>query len=209
MELLKKTNGNLPRTNEEKQQILDNAAFHYGNFLTALGFDWQEDPQTKETPKRVAKAWIEDLIRGSVSEEPAITQFPNQVYSGAVFQGDIEVISLCSHHNLPFTGKAYVAYVPKENGKVVGLSKLNRIVDWFARRPQIQEELTQDIHNYIDKKIENNGVMVMIVAKHSCCSNRGIGHDSTMITSVPSGLFLTNETGTKDEFYQFVNKLKV
>ncbi len=206
--LLTQANGNIVRREVDKKRMIAEAAKHYGNFLTALGFDWKADDNSADTPNRVAKAWVEDLIRGCIDPEPKITQFKNKIYTGAVFQGDINVVSMCSHHNLPFVGRAYVAYVPKKNGKVAGLSKLNRITDWISRRPQLQEELTQMIHDYIDSKIENDGIMIMIVAKHSCCSNRGIGHDSTMITSVPSGLFLSNEYGTKDEFYQFVNNLK-
>lgn len=208
MKLLKRANGNLPRTEEEKKQMIEQASIHYGNFLTALGFDWKADENSQETPRRVARAWVEDLIKGCLEPEPKITQFPNREYSGMVFQGDIEVISLCSHHNLSFVGKAYVAYLPKKKGKVIGLSKLNRIVEWFSRRPQLQEELTKAVHDYLNSKIDNGGVMVMIEARHSCCSNRGIGHDSTMMTAVPSGMFLENQGGCKDEFYQFVNQLK-
>lgn len=208
MKLLKHANGNLPRTEEERKKMIEEGTLHYGRFLTAMGFDWQADENSKDTPLRVSRAWIEDLIKGCVEPEPKITQFPNRNYHGMVFQGDIEVVSLCSHHNLGFVGKAHVAYLPKRKGMVLGLSKLNRTVDWFSRRPQLQEELTKGIHDYLSGKIDNGGVMVMIEAKHSCCSNRGIGHDSTMITAVPSGMFLNNKGGCKDEFYQFINKLK-
>lgn len=208
MKLLEQANGNLPRTDEEKASMIVEAAKHYGNFLTALGFDWQKDQNSDDTPTRVAKAWVNDIVWGSVSEQPKITQFPSPNYQGMVFQGNIDVISLCSHHNMPFTGKAYVAYIPQDQGKVVGLSKLNRIVDWFSRRPQLQEALTQQVHNFIAEKISNNGVIVCIKANHTCCSNRGIGHDSTMMTTAPSGFFLENKDGCKDEFYQFINNLK-
>ena len=207
MKLLKQANGNLPRTEVDKKRMIEEAAKHYAGFLTALGFDYKSDPNSDDTPHRVAKAWVNDIVWGSMNEQPKITQFPNPNYKGMVFQGDIDVISLCSHHNLPFTGKAYVAYIPKVGGEVVGLSKLNRIVDWYARRPQLQEELTQQIHDFVSEKISNDGVIVMIKAKHTCCSNRGIGHDSTMMTAAPSGLFLSNEGGCKDEFYQFINRL--
>jgi GTP cyclohydrolase I len=123
-----------------------------------------------------------------------------------VFQGNIEVKSICSHHHLPFVGKAHVAYLPGD--KVIGLSKLNRIVEWFARRPQVQENLTMQIHDYINKVCEgNNGVAVMIEANHMCACIRGVKHDSTMMTSKLSGAFL-NRPEVREEFYDFVKRLK-
>ena len=114
---------------------------------------------------------------------------------------------MCSHHNLAFTGKAYVAYIPGE--RVIGLSKLNRIVDWFSRRPQIQEGLTQQVLDFLNTTLENNkGVMVLIEAKHTCCSNRGIKHKSSMSTALATGYFLENKDGCKDEFYKFIDNLK-
>jgi GTP cyclohydrolase I len=102
-------------------------------------------------------------------------------------------------------GQAHVAYIPSKDGKVIGLSKLNRIVDWFSRRPQVQENLTMQIHTYIDKICEKNkGVAVMIEANHTCCSNRGIKHDSTMRTARMSGAFLDEKDNSRSEFYKFV-----
>lgn len=208
MKLLEIANGNLPRTEQEKLKMIEEATLHYGRFLTALGFDWEKDPNSQNTPKRVAKAWVYDLIRGSVSSAPEITTFPGIKYQGMVFQGNIEVVSMCSHHNLSFIGKAHCAYIPKKDGEVIGLSKFNRIVDWYSRRPQIQEGLTQQIHQELSSMVNNSGVMVMIEASHSCVSCRGIGQDSMMITAEPSGLFLENHGGCKDEFYKFVDRLK-
>lgn len=207
MKLLQSANGNLPRSEEEKKKMINEAAVHYGNFLTSLGFDWQSDLNSKETPKRVAKAWVNDLIKGCVSDKPNITQFPNNGYDGIIFQGNIKVVSMCSHHNLPFTGVAHVAYIPKENGKVIGLSKLNRIVDFYSRRPQIQEGLTQQIFDELDNLVDNEGVAITVECMHTCCSNRGIGHDSTMKTAKMSGYFKTNIIGTRDEFYKMIEKL--
>ncbi len=124
MDLIK-SNGNLPRTEEEKQEMIEKAASHYANFLTALGFDWANDVNMADTPRRVAKAWVNDLVKGCVSEPPKVTAFDNEdEYDGMVFQGNIKLISLCSHHNLSFTGKAHVAYIPAKDGKVIGLSKM-------------------------------------------------------------------------------------
>lgn len=208
MQLLDKANGSMPRTEEQKKQMIEEAAVHYGRFLESLGFNYKLDPNSANTPHRVAKAWINDIIKGTVTPEPEISRFPSDGYDGIVFQGNIEVVSLCSHHNLSFTGKAYVAYIPKKNGYVIGLSKLNRIVDWYARRPQIQEGLTMQIHEHLARLTDNDGIAVVIEANHSCCSNRGIGHNSTMMTSKLSGLFFTNEIGTRAEFFKMIDNLK-
>lgn len=206
MKLIEKANGNLPRRDIDKIRMIQEAEIAYGQFLTALGFDWERDENSENTPHRVAKAWVNDLISGTNTEKPKITTFPSN-YKGIVFEGDIEVVSMCSHHNLAFTGTAYVGYIP--GGRVVGLSKLNRIVDWYSRRPQIQEGLTQQIHDELSTLLEkNNGVIVVVEAKHTCCSHRGIKHKSTMITASASGLFLKNDSGCKDEFYKMIDKLK-
>jgi GTP cyclohydrolase I len=199
MELLKKSNGNLPRTQDEVNQMIEQAAQHYGEFLKAVGFDFEADRQTVDTPKRVAKSWLKDLIIGSITDEPNITVFPNdEGYSGLVIQSGIPIVSMCAHHNLSFTGYATVAYVPGEN--VIGLSKLNRIVEWFSRRPQMQESLTQQIHDYIASKMECKSVAVSIACKHTCCSHRGIKHPSVMTTNKFSGVFMESNNLIREEF---------
>ena len=198
-ELLKKSNGNLPRTSEEIEQMITEAASAYANFLKALGFDYEADRQTVDTPKRVAKAFIKDLIVGSITPEPNITVFPNdEGYDGLVIQSGIPIVSMCAHHNLAFTGYATVAYVPAEN--VIGLSKLNRIVEWFARRPQMQESLTQQIHDYVADKMSCESVAVSIACKHTCCSHRGIKHPSVMTTNKFSGVFMEKNNMIREEF---------
>ena len=210
MELLKQPNGNLPRTEEEKIQMIEEAAEHYGRFLNALGFDWKENAHTKDTPRRVAKAWVTDLISGTNSEPPRVTSFPNEEgYTGLVCQTRIPVVSMCAHHNLAFTGIAHVAYIPGKGleSTVVGLSKLNRIVDFYSRRPNIQEGLTKQIHDEIDLLCENNrGVAVVVEAQHSCVACRGVKHDSVMKTSHLSGYFHTNEVGTRVEFFSLIDQ---
>lgn len=204
-ELLKKSNGNLPRTSEEIELMITEAASAYANFLTAVGFDYTADRQTVDTPRRVAKAWLKDLIVGSITPEPNITVFPNdEGYDGLVIQSGIPIVSMCAHHNLAFTGYATVAYVPAEN--VIGLSKLNRIVEWFARRPQMQESLTQQIHDYIADKMVCNSVAVSIACKHTCCSHRGIKHGSVMTTNKFSGVFMEPSNMIRDEFLQAIMK---
>ena len=207
-ELLKYANASIPRTEEEKQKMIAAAAQHYGEYMTALGIDWKNDPNSSDTPMRVAKAFVNDLAQGCYMAPPKITAFDNlDKYDGMVFQGNIDVKSFCSHHHLPFIGKAHVAYIPSEDGKVIGLSKLNRIVEYFARRPQVQENLTMQIHDYINSTCTGNkGVAVMVEAGHLCACVRGVRHDSTMMTSKMSGAFIQDGT-TRNEFYRFVDKL--
>ena len=210
MELLQKANGNMPRTSEEKLQMIDQAAIYYGQFLNALGFDWEKDPHSANTPKRVAKAWINDLIAGSVNESPVITSFPNdEGYTGLICQTRIPVMSMCAHHNLTFSGVAHVAYIPgkEKTDLVVGLSKLNRIVDFYSRRPNIQESLTKQIHDHIDRLcVGNRGVAVVVESHHNCVKCRGIKQDSVMKTSQMSGYFFSNEIGTRQEFFNLIDQ---
>lgn len=206
MELLKTANGNLPRTEEEKEKMIEEAAVHYGNFLTALGFDWQADQNTKNTPRRYAKSFVRDMIAGCLEEPPEITAFPADSYDGIVLEKNIPFASMCSHHNREIQGVVHVAYIPAENGNVVGLSKLNRIVEHYSRRPQIQEGLTQQIFNHVSKVIgENKGVAVIIEASHGCVSCRGVKHKgASMVTSKLGGYFFTNEVGTRVELFNLI-----
>jgi GTP cyclohydrolase IA len=204
-------NGNFPRTNEEKSAIIERASLAYADYMDALGFDWRNDPNSAETPHRVAKAFVNDLAEGCYAVPPKITAFDNvDHYDGLVFQGNITMHSFCSHHHLPFIGSAHVAYIPGRDGKVIGLSKLNRIVEWFARRPQVQENLTMQIHKHIDEVCEENkGVAVMVEANHMCACVRGVKHNSVMKTARMSGAFLDkNDINTRQEFYDFVRDLK-
>ena len=209
MNRLKHANGNRPLTDEEKLSMIEEAAIHYGNYMTALGFDWSVDPNSAETPIRVAKAFVNDLASGVYNESPKITAFDNvDGYDGIVFQGNITLHSFCSHHHLPFIGHAHVAYLPTPNGKVIGLSKLNRIVEFYARRPQVQENLTMQVHDHIHDVCEENiGVAVSIEADHMCACVRGVKHNSTMKTAKLSGAF-KKTARAKEEFYNFIRDLK-
>ena len=195
---------------EEKENIINNAAKAYEGYMDALGFDWRNDPNSSDTPRRVAKAFVNDLAEGCYNKPPKITAFDNvDKYDGLVFQGNITVHSFCSHHHLPFVGNAHVSYIPGKDGKVIGLSKLNRIVEWFSRRPQVQENLTMQIHKHIDKVCEENkGVAVLVEADHMCACIRGVKHNSTMKTARMSGAFLDKGDLTRQEFYDFVRDLK-
>jgi GTP cyclohydrolase I len=209
MELIKKANGNIVRTAEEKAQMIEQAAEYYGKFLTSLGFDWAADPHSANTPRRVAKAWVNDLISGSISPEPEVTAFPNdEGYTGLICQTRIPVVSMCAHHNLTFHGMCHAAYIPgkQTTDMVIGLSKLNRIVDFYARRPNIQESLTKQIHDHINSLcVGNRGVAVIIESQHNCVKCRGIKHDSVMKTSQLSGYFYTNEVGSRVELFNLID----
>ena len=209
MNKLKYANGNRPLTEEQKQQMIEEASVHYGKYMTALGFDWENDPNSSDTPRRVAKSFVNDLAKGVYSIGPKITAFDNvDKYDGMVFQGNIKLHSFCSHHHLPFVGVANVGYIPGIDGKVIGLSKLNRIVEFYARRPQVQENLTMQIHKHIDRVCEKNeGVAVMLEANHMCACVRGVKHDSTMKTSKLSGVFMDNNNLARQEFYDFIKTL--
>ena len=189
-------------TAKEKQGIIDLAAVQYGNFLTALGCDWKNDPNSSDTPMRVAKAYVNDLWKGRYEPLTDITTFPSDGYDGIVQESNIPLTSMCSHHHQTIGGRVSIAYVPSKDGKVVGLSKLNRIVEHFGRRGAIQEQLTVAIWNAVNKICEGNiGVAVMIDATHNCVSCRGIKHHSaSMQTAKLTGCFL-EESSARAEFY--------
>ena len=190
---------------DEKEIIIEQAAYHYGKFLSALGVDWENDPNSSNTPKRVAKAYVNDLWAGRYNPMSGITAFPSDGYDGIVFEGGIPLTSMCSHHHQTIMGNVHVAYIPGENSNVIGLSKLNRVVEHFGRRGAIQEQLTVAIHHAINELIENNkGVAVMIEATHNCVQCRGVKHGgASMKTAKLSGAFL-DDGNARSEFYQFV-----
>jgi GTP cyclohydrolase I len=192
-------------TDEEKQEIIADAAYQYGEFLRALGVAWQSDPNSADTPRRVAKAYVNDLWAGRYNPMSGITAFPSDGYDGIVFEGGIPLTSMCSHHHQTIMGNVHVAYIPGENSNVIGLSKLNRVVEHFGRRGAIQEQLTVAIHHAIDELIENNkGVAIMIEATHNCVQCRGVKHGgASMKTAKLSGAFM-DDGNARSEFYQFV-----
>jgi len=189
-------------TVEEKEEIIVEASEHFGRFLTSLGVDWEKDPNSSDTPMRVSKAYMEKW-KGRFDPLDKVTSFPSDGYSGIVQESNIPLTSMCSHHHESINGTVSIAYIASADGKVVGLSKLNRIVEQFGRRGQIQEQLTVAIHNAVDKICEENlGVAVQINATHNCVSCRGVKHTgASMQTAVLTGAFL-DEDSTKAEFYK-------
>jgi GTP cyclohydrolase I len=191
---------------DEKFTIIGKAEEAYGQFLDALGVNWREDPNSMETPRRVAKAYVLDLWKGRYELPTDITSFPSDGYEGIVLERDIPIVSMCSHHHQAILGKAHVAYIPGKDGKVVGLSKLNRIVEHFARRGAIQEQLTVAIHNAVNEVCEDNaGVMVVVHSFHNCVSCRGVKHfGASMVTSEVSGVFADHTRTAKQEVMDMI-----
>jgi GTP cyclohydrolase I len=183
------------------QARIDRIASHYGAILADLG----EDPSREgllKTPERVAKA-LQYLTHGYDSKPDEILRSAmfREDYSQMVVVKDIEVFSMCEHHMLPFFGKAHIAYIP--NGHIVGLSKLPRVVDCFARRLQVQERLTNEIRDCIQDTLKPAGVAVVIECKHLCMSMRGVQkQNSVTTTSAFTGEF-ANET-TRGEFLKLI-----
>jgi len=205
---MKKHKFNLPEqglTEREKANLIKKAEKYYSKYMSVLLPGWENDPNSKDTPHRVTKAFVEDIAKGLYTAFPKITSFDNiDKYSGIVLQSNIPVRSFCSHHHQNIYGIAHVAYIPSSDGKIIGLSKLNRIVSYYAQAPGVQENLTQQIHDAVSEICENNkGVAVIIKAKHMCVGHRGVNHDSDMSTAVLSGDFKADQK-VRDEFYKLV-----
>ncbi len=195
-----------PLTDKEKSEMIDNATAAYARFLEALDCDWQDDPNSSDTPRRVAKAYVNDLWAGRYTPMGDITSFPSDGYDGIVIERNIPVTSMCSHHHQTIKGVVHVGYVVGVEGRVIGLSKLNRIVELFGRRGAIQEQFTSAVHNAVDKVCENNkGVIVTVVGTHNCVSCRGVKHDgASMVTTKASGVFMKNENLARKEFFDSI-----
>jgi GTP cyclohydrolase IA len=186
-------------SDEEKMAHIEK---HFAAIMDILGLDLNDD-SLQGTPRRVAKMFVEEIFWGlDPAKEPEISLFDNQYdYQRMLIEKNITVKSLCEHHFMPIEGRAHIAYL--SSGKVIGLSKLNRIVDYYARRPQVQERLTRQIHQALTKILDTPDVIVVIDARHLCVSHRGIQHDhSSTITSEYSGSFENGET--RAEFLQQV-----
>ena len=194
---------NFPLSDKDKQKMIKKAATAYGKFLDALDCDWQNDPNSMETPTRVAKAYVNDLWAGRYTAMSNITSFPSDGYDGIVIERNIPLTSMCSHHHQTISGVVHIGYIAGEEGQVIGLSKLNRIVELFGRRGAIQEQLTSAIHGAVDKITEGNlGVAVTIVAGHNCVSCRGVKHQgASMVTTKASGAFRDNTNNARKEFF--------
>ena len=174
---------------EKKQRI----SILFSEIMDVLGLDLNDD-SLSGTPDRVAKMYVEEIFSGlNPKNKPKVALFDNKYqYNQMLVEKNITFYSNCEHHFVPIIGKAHVAY--KSSGKVIGLSKLNRIVQYYAKRPQVQERLTNQIANELKTVLDTEDVAVIIDAKHLCVSSRGVKDDtSTTITTYYGGIFNTSE----------------
>ena len=181
---------------------IDKIAIYFEEIMDTLGLDLNDD-SLKGTPRRVAKMFVNEVFSGlNPKNKPEITLFDNKFqYNQMLVEKDIKVHSFCEHHFVPITGKAHVAYI--SNGQVIGLSKINRIVDYYARRPQVQERLTEQIAEDLKRILKTDDVAVVIEADHMCVVMRGVkDQDSSTTTSSFHGKFL--EKDFKNEFLTYV-----
>ena len=175
---------------------------HFEAIMQVLGLDLEDD-SLKDTPKRVAKMYVKEIFSGlNPANKPKPTLFKNPFnYGQMLVERNISVYSNCEHHFVPIVGKAHVAYI--SDGQVIGLSKLNRIVQYCAQRPQIQERLTIQIANEIKEALGTKDVAVIIDAHHHCVSSRGVRDiNSTTLTAEYCGRFM--ETEVKNEFLKYI-----
>jgi GTP cyclohydrolase IA len=187
------------KSDEEKITLIEDK---FRDIMETIGLDLTDD-SLQGTPHRVAKMFVKEIFYGLNPEnKPKVSVFENKFkYNEMLLERDISMNSFCEHHFLPIVGKAHVAYI--SSGEVIGLSKINRIVDYFARRPQVQERLTIQIANELKKVLKTEDVAVLIDARHMCVSCRGIGdQSSTTVTAEYCGRF--KDKSVREEFLKYI-----
>ena len=187
------------KSEEEKIALIEP---HFKAIMEILGMDLRDD-SLRGTPLRVAKMYVKELFQGlNPANMPSMTLFENKFqYNEMLVEKNINFYTNCEHHFVPFFGKAHVAYI--SSGKVIGLSKLNRLVEYFSKRPQVQERLTMQIGKALQTVLQTQDVAVMMDAKHLCVSSRGVKDDSSnTITNFFGGKF--QEENTKLEFLKYI-----
>jgi GTP cyclohydrolase I len=193
-----------PLTEAEREAMMMAAAQKVEELFDILCIDHRNDHNTRETPQRVAKMYVEEILGGRYSAPPKITEFDNaQAYDQLIVTGPIELRSMCAHHLMPIYGAAYVGILPAADGKIIGLSKYDRIVEYFAARLQIQEELVKQIGQYIMEMTAPRGLAVRISAVHMCKTQRGVraSHRSRMVNTYYWGE-MAQDAELKGEFLQ-------
>jgi GTP cyclohydrolase I len=188
------------KSEEEKIALIEP---HFKAIMEILGMDLRDD-SLRGTPLRVAKMYVKELFQGlNPANMPSMTLFENKFqYNEMLVEKNINFYTNCEHHFVPFFGKAHVAYI--SSGKVIGLSKLNRLVEYFSKRPQVQERLTMQIGKALQTVLQTQDVAVMMDAKHLCVSSRGVKDDSSnTITSFFGGKF--QDEKTKLEFLKYID----
>ena len=193
----------------ELEQLLDEVQEKMQGVLDSMVIDTTHDHNTRDTARRVAKMYVNEVFRGRYVAQPAITEFPNAEHlNELMIVGPITVRSACSHHLCPVIGKIWIGVLPNKNTNVIGLSKYARLVDWIMGRPQIQEEAIIQLADLILDKTRPDGLAVVMEASHFCMSWRGVREmDSKMLNSVMRGAFLTNPE-LRREFLSLVSSRK-
>ena len=187
----------LGELDEEEQRKLAAVAHHVRGILTTLGLDLRY-PNLAETDLRVARMYLEMFHGLSEGAEPKVTTFPNdEGYSHMVMEKQIPFYSLCAHHLVPFYGHAHIAYIPRD--RILGLSKFARILEFYAKRPQLQERLTEQVVTCLEEKLQPLGAMVVIEARHLCVEMRGVKKPGALtVTSALRGIF--HQRPVREEF---------
>jgi GTP cyclohydrolase I len=185
---------------EEKIATL---AHHVRGILSTLGLDLT-DPNLAETDLRVAKMYLEMFGGLAEGAEPKVTTFPNEEgYSHMVMEKQIPFYSMCAHHLIPFYGHAHIAYIPRD--RILGLSKFARILEFYAKRPQLQERLTEQVVTYLEEKLQPQGAMVVIEARHLCVEMRGVKKPGALtVTSALRGIF--HQKQVREEFLDLLRR---
>ena len=189
------------KSDDQKMKSIET---HFHSIMEEMGLDMTDD-SLKGTPHRVAKMFIKEIFSGlDPQNKPKISVFENSYhYDKMLVEANISFNSTCEHHFLPIIGKAHIGYV--SSGKVIGLSKLNRIVDYFSRRPQVQERLIMQIFNELKTALETDNVIVVMEAKHLCVSSRGIKDESSFTSTIQyGGIF--NEKENRNDFFNLVKQ---
>ncbi|SEE33256.1 GTP cyclohydrolase I [Tenacibaculum sp. MAR_2010_89] len=188
------------KSDDEK---IKNIELYFGKIMTELGLDLTDD-SLSGTPYRVAKMYVKELFYGlAPKNKPKLSIFENKYgYKKMLVEQNITIDSACEHHFLPITGHAHIAYVPKD--KVIGLSKINRLVDYYAHRPQVQERLSLQILKNLQNVLKTDDVIVMICAKHLCVSSRGIKDKDSYTTTLEYGGSFSDKLN-RDEFINIIN----
>lgn len=198
------SNDNQPINEDEKNEMIIAVEQKISEMLDILRIS-RQDPNSTHTPYRIAKMLVNELLRGRFEAPPQLTVFPNRKHvNNLIISQGIDVMSLCSHHWQTISGRCVVGYIPGDF--VVGISKLSRVVDWFARRPQIQEELGEQIADYLQEILKPKALGVVIKAKHYCMISRGVEEseeDTQMITSVMRG-YMLNDMSLRNEFLTLI-----
>ena len=191
----------------EMELLTKEVAEQFAGVLNSLVIDTQNDHNTQDTANRVAKMFVQEIFGGRYLPAPKITSFPNVTeYDELYVTGPITIRSMCAHHMMPIRGRAYIGVFPGRN--VIGLSKFNRIADWIASRPQIQEEMTVQIADAVQQETQADGVAVLVQAEHFCMTHRGVReHESDMSTSVMRGVLREKES-LRQEFFNIVARMK-